>query len=81
MWLSLIWKVVGSRTGKAAGIALAVGLTLFFTIQYIRSAEEDRIKLKLIEQEVATEEEINDAINNSPSDPDSILEWLRKRKP
>ena len=76
MWLSML---AGSKIVRLVGVALVVGLILFSTIQYIRGAEEDRIKLKLIEKEIATEEEINNAISNSPNDPDSILEWLQRR--
>ena len=76
MWLSML---AGSKIVRLVGVALVVGLILFLTIQYIRGAEEDRIKLKLIEKEIATEEEINNAISNSPNDPDSILEWLQRR--
>lgn len=76
MWLSML---AGSKIARLVGVALVVGLILFSTIQYIRGAEEDRIKLKLIEKEIATEEEINNAISNSPNDPDSILEWLQRR--
>lgn len=80
----MLFKLVGSRVGRIAGIALAVGLTLFTMIQwYQREAREGLkrdIELEQLNTERETREKIDEAVRPSRNTTvDDSLRYLRER--
>lgn len=75
--MTWILTLAGSKVGRIVALVLAVGLISFTTIRYIQSTEREKIELELRENELDTRESIDDAVRNSPTDPDAALEWLR----
>lgn len=83
-WLMRI--LVGSTVGRIVAIALAAGLTLFGTIQYIRWDTERRMQERIdqleteIQDYIDTRRRINEGADSIPDDPDAAREWLRDRQ-
>lgn len=86
MW---ILSFVGTKLGQMVVIALAAGLTLFLTIQYIQSEEKDKvvdeIKLQNLETDRVIRDRIDENVNtvreaNPTRDGSTALDLLRDRQ-
>jgi len=80
----MLLRLVGSRMGGIAALALAAGLTLFTMIQwYQREAREELkkdIELKQLNTERETRERIDEAVRPSRNPTvDDSLRYLRER--
>lgn len=76
-----MWSLfAGRKLTLVAVIALAVGLTSFFTIQYIQSAEEGKVSQEILNQQIEKRKEIDEAVSNSPVDANDGLQYLRDRQ-
>lgn len=69
MWLA-------SKPVKIILAALALVAVLGGVVMYIQKEEREDIRNEEIIRDYETEERVDDAIRNTPSDPDSIREWL-----
>lgn len=78
MILSLL-KLVGSPLFRIVGSVLVATLIFWLTIQYGRSIERSDQLQEDLQNNLETRERIDESISNSPTDPDSSLEWLRNR--
>jgi len=71
---------VGSKTGILLAIVLAVILILFTMIQYIQSAEEDKIIKEIQVKQIEKRKTIDEAVRTSPPDVTDSLQYLGNRK-
>jgi len=71
---------VGSKTGILLAIVLAVILILFTMIQYIQSAEEDKIIKEIQVKQIEKRKTIDEAVRTSPPDVTDSLQYLGDRK-
>jgi len=71
---------VGSKTGILLAIVLAVILILFTMIQYIQSAEEDKIIKEIQVKQIEKRKTIDEAVWTSPPDVTDSLQYLGNRK-
>jgi hypothetical protein len=78
MILSLL-KLVGSPLFRIVGSVLVATLIFWLTIQYGRSIERNDQLQEDLQNNLETRGRIDESISNSPTDPDSSLEWLRNR--
>lgn len=62
-----------------AGVLL-VGLLSLAAIQYIRSAERDKIETENLQKQIEIRRNIDDAVINSPTSVDDAIEFLRGRQ-
>lgn len=62
-----------------AGVLL-VGLLSLAAIQYIRSAERDKIETENLQKQIEIRRNIDDAVINSPNSVDDAIEFLRGRQ-
>lgn len=82
----MIWNIVGwvlnnRKTTGIVVVALAVILTLFATIQYIRQAERDKITVEIQEETDEKREAIREAVRPNPrSTVADELRYLRDRQ-
>ena len=78
MILTLL-KLVGSPLFRIVGSVLVATLIFWLMIQYGRSIERSDQLQEDLQNNLETRERIDESISNSPTDPDSSLEWLRNR--
>lgn len=78
MILTLL-KLVGSPLFRIVGSVLVATLIFWLTIQYGRSIERNDQLQEDLQNNLETRERIDESISNSPTDPDSSLDWLRNR--
>lgn len=72
--------IVGSRQGRLVAGVLLVGLLSLAAIQYIRSAERDKIETENLQKQIEIRRNIDDAVINSPNSVDDAIEFLRGRQ-
>jgi predicted acylesterase/phospholipase RssA len=72
--------IVGSRQGRLVAGVLLVGLLSLAAIQYIRSAERDKIETENLQKQIEIRRNIDDAVINSPNSVDDAIEFLRERQ-
>jgi hypothetical protein len=72
--------IVGSRQGRLVAGVLLVGLLLLAAIQYIRSAERDKIETENLQKQIEIRRNIDDAVINSPNSVNDAIEFLRERQ-
>ena len=73
-------KLVGGPLPIIVVTVLVVGLTSYALIQYGKNIQEQENLNQRLQNNVETRERIDDAISNSPSDPNDALEFLRDRQ-
>jgi len=73
-------NLVGSKWMLPVVLVLAVGLIFFGLIQYGKNTQEQENLNQQLQTEIETRERIDDAIRNSPTDPNAALEFLRNRQ-
>jgi len=71
---------VGSKWMLPVVLVLAVGLISFSLIQYGKNTQEQENLNQQLQDNIETRERIDDAIRNSPDDPNAALEFLRDRQ-
>jgi hypothetical protein len=79
----LLRALAGSKVILIVVTALVAGLISYFTIQYIQSAERDKIQLEMQELQNIKRKVIRDAIkatpNANPNDATDSLQYFRDR--
>ena len=71
---------VGSKTGILSVIVLGAILILFLMIQYIQSAEEDKVIKEIQVKQIEKRKTIDEAVRSSPPDVTDSLQYLGDRK-
>ena len=75
--------VVGSKLGRTVAIVLAAGLILFGTIQYIKTAERERVLNEVQKEDLENYKDTRERIDETKDDSigiiDNALDFLRRR--
>ena len=81
--MMILRALAGSKVVLIVVTALVACLISYFTIQYIQSAEKDKLQLELQELQNTKRKVIQDAIKNtpnySPDDATDSLQYFRDR--